>query len=150
MVLQSQDGNVYVWDLPADYDPDKVEWGMYLHDRNHSGTYGFDPDQGIEDGPAVDLSSPSLFSLSQNCPNPFGQMTDIRYQISVKNRVSMKIYDITGRLVRVLIDEDQKPGSYTVSWDGKDMVGRKVASGVYFYRLETNETNAVKKMIIVR
>jgi flagellar hook assembly protein FlgD len=59
----------------------------------------------------------------------------------------MNIYDVTGRLVRTLVNELQKPGYYRVLWDGKDDLGKAVASGIYFYRIEAGDFTAVKKIV---
>ena len=91
-----------------------------------------------------------IFGLSQNYPNPFTSSTVIRYSCSCLSRVSLKIYDITGRLVRTLVDGKQRAGRYTVRWDGKDNKGRNVASGVYFVRLTAGEDTASRKLVILR
>ncbi len=84
---------------------------------------------------------PQIFGLSQNYPNPFGRSTTISYTLpsAVGGRltaVNLSVYDVSGRLVRTLVDGDNKPGFYSVTWDGRDSSGSAVANGVYFYRLE--------------
>lgn len=75
---------------------------------------------------------PDKFSLSQNYPNPFNPTTVIRYQLSAGSRVSLKVYDVLGRLVRTLVNNEvEKMGRYEVQFDGSDL-----PSGVYFYRIE--------------
>ena len=103
------------------------------------------------------------FHLFQNCPNPFGQLTIISYSIGShgqipENRtqtnenqhVILEVYELTGQLVKTLVNEFQSPGSYSVSWDGTNEVGLQVASGIYFYSLRSNNFNITKKMIIMR
>jgi hypothetical protein len=90
---------------------------------------------------------PKTFILYQNMPNPFSKTTAIKYALPVKTQVNLKIYDVMGRLVRRLVDEEQQPGYYTINWDGKDDRNRKLASGVYFYRLETKEYKSTKKVV---
>jgi hypothetical protein len=93
---------------------------------------------------------PKTFILYQNMPNPFSKVTVIRYGLPVKTRVSLKIYDVMGRQVKKLVDGEQQPGFYTVNWDGKDDQNRSLASGVYFYRLETKEYKSTKKVVQLR
>jgi hypothetical protein len=90
---------------------------------------------------------PGAFMLCQNAPNPFSKATAIRYALPMKTRVSLMIYDVTGRMVRKLVDGEQEPGYYTTNWDGKDNQDRELASGVYFYRFETKEYKSTKKVV---
>jgi hypothetical protein len=97
------------------------------------------------------------YSLYQNYPNPFHHSTTIRYQIPMRNEgflmrnhVSLKIYDLSGRLVRTLVNEDQKTGVYTVNWDRKDARGRELSNGVYFYRLAVQNIALTKKMVLLK
>jgi hypothetical protein len=85
----------------------------------------------------VGRTLPKSYALHQNYPNPFTVGTDIRYQIPEGARVSLKVYDAAGKLVRTLVDEAQEAGYYRVHWDRKDEMGTAVAAGVYFYRLTT-------------
>ena len=69
-------------------------------------------------------------------PNPFSKKTTVSYKLSVISKVSLKVYDLAGRLVRTLLDEEVKAGNYTVDWDGMDMSSKEVQSGVYFLKAE--------------
>ena len=89
--------------------------------------------------------SPDGFSLKQNYPNPFNPSTVISYQIAVNSLVSLKVYDVTGKLVSVLVDEQKEPGRYEVRFDGTNL-----SSGIYFYKLETGPFTDVKKMNLVK
>jgi len=102
---------------------------------------------------------PQGYSLSQNCPNPFNPVTSIQYSVGSRQRkaadnstqhVSIKVYNIMGQLVRTLLDEEKLPGNYQLVWDGKDQSGEEVASGIYFYRLKSDEYVKTKKMILLR
>ncbi len=90
---------------------------------------------------------PGIFALFQNYPNPFRLTTTIKYQLPVETFVSLKVYDVSGRIVRRLVNATQKPGYYTITWDGKADNGLKVATGVYFYRLETKDYKSTKKVV---
>ncbi|RKY78582.1 hypothetical protein DRQ12_05790, partial [candidate division KSB1 bacterium] len=103
---------------------------------------------GVENG---DLSGiPDKFELSQNYPNPFNPQTHISYQIPVATQVEIKVFNTLGQEVVTLVDESQMPGFYTVTWDGKDVFGNEVSSGVYIYQIRTRDFVQVKKMILLR
>jgi hypothetical protein len=99
---------------------------------------------GIFEGPRSNPNNTS-FILRQNNPNPFNKLTAISYQLKAPAHTSLKIYDLTGRLVTTLLNEHQKPGIYQVQWDGK-----KQASGIYFYRLQTGNVTSTKKLILLK
>jgi hypothetical protein len=98
---------------------------------------------------------PGSFSLTQNVPNPFEKGTIIAYTLPQKSHVSLKVYDLTGREVKSLIGGEMSAGYHSLRWDGKDEAGKKVSSGIYFYRLnargrETRPYTQTRKMIILR
>ena len=97
-----------------------------------------------EEGSKLEVQSLRV-ELLQNQPNPFHFRTTIHYQIPTTDYISLKIYDLTGRLVETLVDMSHNPGVYQVEWDGKDQT-----SGIYFYRLSTGNTTLTKKMILLR
>ena len=100
---------------------------------------------------ARELFGIPLFSeLYQNFPNPFNSETTIRYQIREEAVVYLDIWDVTGQKVRTLRQEMQQPGQYEVVWDGTDDDGRRVASGVYFTRIEAAKFMTVNKMLFVK
>lgn len=72
------------------------------------------------------------FVLFQNHPNPFAYVTSIQWLAAKSCHTTLKIYDVSGRLVTALVDEDQEPGNYTVRWDGRADDNQRVAAGVYF------------------
>ena len=88
---------------------------------------------------------PSNFDLSQNYPNPFNPSTLIRYQIPSQSQVSIKVYDALGTLIQELVNEDQSAGSYELEFNAE-----KLASGVYFYRIQAGSFIKTKKMMLVR
>ncbi len=93
---------------------------------------------------------PQVFSLDQNYPNPFNPSTTIRYQVAGAGQVQLTIYNMLGEKVVTLVNKKQSPGAYQVKWQGTDQFGRRQASGVYFYRLQSGENTLVKKMIMIR
>jgi len=89
-------------------------------------------------------------ALRQNVPNPFNPSTTIAFALTQSSHVSLKVYDLAGRLVRVLAEDDRPAGDYTVKWDGKDGSGHAAASGVYFYQLETGATVLSRRMTLMK
>ena len=90
------------------------------------------------------------FSLMQNAPNPFNPSTTIRFTLPEAGHVTLAVYDINGRLVRTLVGQAFLPGHHEVVWDGKDAMGRAVASGVYVYRLTAPQGVVTKRMTLLR
>ena len=88
--------------------------------------------------------------LFQNYPNPTISTTRIRYILQEKGEVSLKIYNLAGQLVRILVEGKKEPDEYTVIWDGRNEKGEKVPSGSYFYRIVAGDYNSSKKLIMVR
>lgn len=90
------------------------------------------------------------FYLNQNYPNPFVHETTISFEIRHSCWISLRIYNISGELVRVLFNGPYEPGYYRYSWDGEDSFGRRLGSGVYFCRLETEKYSLTRKMSLIR
>jgi hypothetical protein len=102
----------------------------------------------------VTLDIPSDYSLNQNYPNPFNPDTYIRYRLPERARVQLEIFSLTGQKIRTLVNMKQSAGSYTIVWDGRDELGKKVASGIYFYRIKAVSSEQTfitsKKMILLK
>ena len=92
-----------------------------------------------------ETTAPFNFSLAQNYPNPFNPSTVISWQLAVGSDVSLKVYDVLGNEVATLVNEEKSAGEYHVVFDGS-----KLASGIYFYKLQTSDFSAIKKMILLR
>jgi|GEM_PF-2122728 hypothetical protein len=93
---------------------------------------------------------PTATLLMQNRPNPFRGSTEISYQLSSDSPVSLKIYNISGQLVKTLVNRPQMAGRYATTWNGRDEQGRCAANGVYFYRLTAGATTANRQLVIVK
>jgi hypothetical protein len=94
---------------------------------------------------------PAEFRLYASAPNPFDGSTAIRYDLPAQGRVKLSVYDVTGKLVRTLVDLPlQGAGRHTATWDGRDAAGREVAPGIYFSRLETGRFSATQRMTLLR
>jgi YVTN family beta-propeller protein len=88
--------------------------------------------------------------LEQNMPNPFNPVTTIKYSIAQPERVSLMVYDVSGRLVRTLVDDHQAADVYRVTWDGTNNQSQRVASGLYFYRLVAGKFIETRKMLLLK
>ncbi len=90
-------------------------------------------------------------TLDQNFPNPFNPVTTISFRLAAPGPVRLKVYDVSGRLVRTLIDEDKATaGDHKTVWNGLDHSGRAAAAGVYFYNLETAGYSRTRRMTMVK
>jgi len=136
------------------------DWGywwddVYFTDRNHgwviggAGTvYKWIPDTKVTMKEKNLI--PDEFILSQNYPNPFNPETKISYCLPTSGYVTIKIYDITGREIRTLVNARKASGYYNIQWDGKDNNGTNAASGIYIYSMKTSSFTQSKKMVLVR
>ena len=117
--------------------------------------YSSDPDEPVKSIP-VSLNTgeptdvreeniPLEFSLEQNYPNPFNPVTNIRYNIMESGFVTLKVYDVLGKEIAVLVNEQKQPGFYEIDFDGT-----KLSSGIYFYKLESGSFSSIKKMTILK
>jgi len=93
---------------------------------------------------------PKRFALYQNAPNPFNATTTIHFDIALAGLVELRIYDVSGRLVRKLVNQEMLPARHMVEWDGRDDRGSPVTSGVYFHRLIAADFTATKKMVFLK
>jgi hypothetical protein len=92
-----------------------------------------------------ELNLPAGYNLSQNYPNPFNPTTKISYSIPTDSRVVIKIYDAAGREVETIENNERTAGTYTVTFDAKQL-----SSGVYYYKLTTNNYTAAKKFVLIK
>jgi len=100
--------------------------------------------------PKTEVTIPEEFALEQNFPNPFNPSTTIAYQIPTAETVRMTIYDLTGRQVRELLNENKSAGYHTIQWDGKNQIGQQVSSGLYIYQISAGKFNQTRKMAFVK
>ena len=93
---------------------------------------------------------PGQNQLAQNYPNPFNAVTCISYQLAQPAFVTLKVYNLSGQLVRTLVKEKKPAGWHSVRWDGRDSSGRAVASGIFFYHLTASEFVTTRRMLLLR
>lgn len=118
--------------------------GFILQPRNHQDMYC---------GPSGPLGVGSgnvRFALRQSAPNPFSRFTQIHYSIANTGPASLKIYNVTGQLVRTLLDGAGRPGEYSTTWDGRTQSGRPASSGIYYYRLNSGSQSLTRKLVLSR
>lgn len=143
------------WPVGGDYNPhmheidDRIQYFNLLHFHGlaalAAGTAAFLT--GVEDVTSAPRVDPVVwvFSLEQNYPNPFNPKTEIKFQVSSVSDVKIAVYDLLGREVAVLVNEQKVPGSYEVDFDGS-----RLASGVYIYRLTAGSFTESHKMILTK
>jgi len=154
------------WNLIGTYNfsPDTSQ-KICISDAASTGTYivadairflSYDPATSID---PEQIESPNYFSLQQNYPNPFNPVTTIKFSIPAltpslslgervsegRVRVTLKIYDVLGREIAILVNEEKAPGNYEVKWDASGF-----PSGIYFYRLAAGSFTETKKMVLLR
>lgn len=106
---------------------------------------GLNP-QLLPEGEAV----PQSYALEQNYPNPFNPTTNIGFKISDFGFTELAIYDVLGRKIKTLLNENLSPGDYKLQWDGRSDAGVPVSSGIYFYRLTSGFFAQTKRMLLIR
>jgi len=93
---------------------------------------------------------PERYSMSQNYPNPFNPNTQINFEIPVRSHVTLTVYNLLGQKVTTLVDKEMPTGRYIADWNSASDNGTKVASGVYFYKLEAGDFIETKKMMLLK
>ncbi len=111
----------------------------------------FDPQGTSVSTQELTFVTPDDYILEQNYPNPFNPTTNIRYVLPLQKRVSLKIYNIMGQVVKTLVnDQVQTKGTYEITWDGTNDAGLRVSSGTYIYSLEFGNFKKSKRMMLVK
>lgn len=93
---------------------------------------------------------PTEFALSQNVPNPFNPSTIVEFALPKDAQVNLSVYNVLGQHVKTLVNDLQRAGRQTVTWDGTDNGGVSVASGVYFYKIRAGDFSDTKKMLLLK
>jgi hypothetical protein len=140
--LDAGDGEIFI--ITGNFN----EAGFKVKDIKITGSNGSTVVPSYELSPQ--LIYPSEFKLDQNYPNPFNPVTTIKFSIPEDTRVHIAIFDMSGRLVRILIDDYLPAGEHAVIWDGTDNRGSKVSSGIYIYRMIADNFVSTKRMILMK
>ena len=93
---------------------------------------------------------PTEFAIYQNYPNPFNPITNIKYDLPSDAHTVMEVFDIMGKHVKTLVDENQTAGFKTIKWDATNSAGNNVAAGMYIYQIKSGSYNETKKMILLK
>ena len=93
---------------------------------------------------------PKSFELSQNYPNPFNPITYIQYSIPHYDFITIDIINISGQIIKTVVQSSHQPGNYEIMWDGTNQYGISVPSGIYFYKLDADEFISVKKLVLLK
>jgi hypothetical protein len=139
---------VFIDSLTYGEQTDDVSYGRNPDGADHWSTFGSPTPMksnlstGVE---SPEQPLPATYSLLQNFPNPFNPLTAIRYQLPAFSHVSLKVYDVLGREIVTLVNEDQPAGSYTVTLNASAL-----ASGIYFYRITASKFVQTRKLIVIR
>jgi hypothetical protein len=126
-------------------------WPQLQHDRHNTYQYGYIPSDNIVGVPTSEENIPSAFSLAQNYPNPFNPKTTIHYTLSTAALVTLKVYDVLGREIATLFNNENKDaGKFAVQFDASN-----VSSGIYFYRLSVTQLGKLrytetKKFVVMK
>lgn len=96
------------------------------------------------------LGQPTSFNLQQNNPNPVFYSAIIRYALPQSCRVELKVFNVSGKEIVTLVEQNQGPGYYQVNWNIQNVSKKQLANGVYVYQLKAGGFTETKKMVIVR
>ncbi|MFH1689267.1 MAG: S8 family serine peptidase [Candidatus Eisenbacteria bacterium] len=134
-------------DLDGNWDVGPSDFSLFSSHYNHNCLSG-----ARARGEHDDLEEQQgLVALLHSTPNPFAASADIAFAVGdATQRVSIKVYDLRGRLVQTLCDDSFESGLHTVSWDGRNEGGNQVASGVYFFRMESSGFRHQRKLVLLR
>lgn len=145
-------GNVLgtVFDYQIDSSPN-TQYTFYVTTVNHSNMESA-PSESVEyNSTYVDNQEvPVITALNGNYPNPFNPTTRIEYSLQNDCQVELQIYNMRGQLVRTLVKSTQSAGTHTAMWNGSDNTNKQVASGIYFYKMKTDEFEETRKMLMLK
>ena len=93
---------------------------------------------------------PVDFALQQNFPNPFNPSTEIRFDLPEADFVNLSVYNMMGQKIKTLTSENMTPGYHSIIWNGTNDSGSRVATGMYFYSINTSQFQSIKKMLFLK
>ena len=143
----------FVYDEAGKFENGLYSWKVLAYDYDGASQWS-SSQRDVEIAMPSDVNQvsaiPKKYELYQNYPNPFNPSTTIVYDLPKNSDVELIIYSITGYEVIRLVDENQKAGTYKVEWDGRNHLGRQVASGIYIYQIRAKQFKRTHKMMYVR
>ncbi len=123
---------------------------ILMTEKEHHWDYKAEKVKSLEASEAGESIVQIESGLYQNYPNPFNPTTTIEYSLAEGSDVLLKIYNLSGKLIRTLVNEYQTAGYYSITWYGDNEVGQEIASGVYFYRIQAGDFVSTKKMVVLK
>ena len=93
---------------------------------------------------------PPHLALFQNTPNPFNPRTVLSFRTTSAGPAKLRVFDVSGRLIAVLVDEQLEPGIHEIEWGARDLRGEQVSAGTHFYRLDAEGQSTTRKMALLR
>ncbi len=150
-------GAAYYYTIPSYPSYTLIEFYLFSEDVSFWQNAGRDPASGYYSFTVTGVNEytlkeaiPDRVFLAQNKPNPFAQFTQVEYGVPRSMRVNISVYNAAGQIVSTLVDEAKAPGFYRVNWQGVDDRGRRLAEGIYFMRMTTDELTDTKKVIFIK
>ena len=137
-----EEWKTYYWRVR--YRDKNLQWSSWSNEYSFIVTNKTDINN--DNNPAVIKES----NLYNNYPNPFNPSTVIKFDVAKAGKVTLQIYSVTGKLVAQLVNKKANPGSYSVTWNGTNTHGVKMASGIYFYKLQTIDYQKISKAILLK
>jgi hypothetical protein len=157
VVALSFDTNVYAWDVPGSFNLLRLPWPFFRHDPMNTGRFATvipAGPTGVEDPGAAGALGLTAAAFHPARPNPFNPHTTLAFDVPGEargaRRVTLGIYDVSGRLIRRLVDGQVETGRHEIRWDGRGSDGRLRSSGVYFARIEIGGFVSTQKLTMVR
>lgn len=155
-----EDGIVHLWQVAQRREFGRLETGSSVKglafgpfgDRLVTGSFGGETRlwQVRRDGADEWATLPRNTVLLPAYPNPFNSGVMVPYQLARQEQVKLVVYNLAGQVAKVLVAQVQAASTYQVGWDGRDEQGRELASGVYFYRLQTGAQVETRKLLLLR
>jgi hypothetical protein len=148
---QAANASPFVVSIAAEPIGETIEFDLHISTGARYDTWDVLTVQLVLDDTGIDEGELSLsFELKQNAPNPFREGTLVAFSLPEPSRAALTVYSVTGREVASVVDGEFSAGRHTVTWNGLDSHGRRVAAGIYFYRLEAGSNESMKKMILLK
>ncbi len=134
-------GKTYWWRVR--YRDRNLQWSSWSEENSFSATIMTD----IENSETTIVKDSKLFN---NYPNPFNPSTIIKFNVAKAGKAALRIYTVTGKLVSELMNKEVLPGEYSITWNGTNVFGEKMPSGIYFYKLQTTDYQKIGKAILIK
>jgi len=142
LVLVGEANEIYIWDFDASVENGRNVGRLFM-DNSNTSIYG--NRRTVTDVPDDNPPLPLTYELEQNYPNPFNPQTRISFSVGARSHVMLEVFNVLGRHVNTLVDEELRPGKYEAIFDGSNL-----ASGAYFYRLRLGNEQTTKKMVLLK